>query len=183
MGPIAVASHLAPFLPGHPLAELPRENAGSAIGPVSAAPYGSPAILTIPWAYIRLMGSKGLTDATRLAILNANYMAKRLESTTPCFKGEKKVGAAHEFILSCRPLKKKIASIEVETSGQLEAPHGLRFFAGPTIAHSPSAGTLAVEPTRAKVKEELDRFWTRSSRSAEEIRAIETSKAGPEGQQ
>ncbi|HJS75231.1 MAG TPA: aminomethyl-transferring glycine dehydrogenase, partial [Vicinamibacteria bacterium] len=148
MGPIAVASHLAPFLPGHPLAEVGGK---SAIGPVAAAPYGSPAILTIPWAYIRMMGAKGLTDATRVAILNANYMAHRLEPHYPVlYKGEKG-RAAHEFILDCRPLKK--AGIEVEDIAKRLMDYG---FHAPTMSF-PVAGTLMIEPTESESREELDR--------------------------
>ena len=171
MGPIGVASHLAPFLPGHPLAELGGKDA---IGPVSAAPYGSPAILTIPWAYIRMMGAQGLTDATRIAILNANYMAKRLESHYPLLYKNEKGRVAHEFILDCRPLKKS-ASIEVEDIAKRLMDYG---FHAPTISF-PVAGTLMIEPTESESKEELDRFCDALIRIREEIRAIETGKADP----
>jgi glycine dehydrogenase len=170
MGPIAVAAHLAPFLPGHPLA---RVGGKSAIGPVSAAPYGSPAILTIPWAYIRMMGSKGLTDATRIAILNANYMAHRLEPHYPVlYKGEKG-RAAHEFILDCRPLKK--AGIEAEDIAKRLMDYG---FHAPTMSF-PVAGTLMIEPTESESKEELDRFCDALIRIREEVRAVEAGKADP----
>ncbi len=170
MGPIAVASHLAPFLPGHPLAQVGGKDA---IGPVSAAPYGSPAILTIPWAYIRMMGAKGLTDATRIAILNANYMAKRLEPHYPVlYKGEKG-RAAHEFILDCRPLKK--AGIEVEDIAKRLMDYG---FHAPTMSF-PVAGTLMIEPTESESREELDRFCDALIRIREEIRAVESGKADP----
>ncbi|HEY7699961.1 MAG TPA: aminomethyl-transferring glycine dehydrogenase, partial [Vicinamibacteria bacterium] len=169
MGPIAVASHLAPFLPGHPLAEASGKNA---IGPVSAAPYGSPAILVIPWAYIRLMGAEGLTGATRVAILNANYMAKRLESHYPLlYKGERG-RVAHEFILDCRPLKKS-SGVEVEDIAKRLMDYG---FHAPTISF-PVAGTLMIEPTESESKEELDRFCDALIQIREEIRAIETAKA------
>jgi glycine dehydrogenase len=168
MGPIAVASHLAPFLPGHPFAEVGGERS---IGPVSAAPYGSPAILTISWAYIRLMGSEGLTAATRVAVLNANYMAKRLESHYPLlYKGERG-RVAHEFILDCRPLKK--AGVEVEDIAKRLMDYG---FHAPTVSF-PVAGTLMIEPTESESKEELDRFCDALIRIREEIRAIETGKA------
>jgi glycine dehydrogenase len=171
MGPIGVASHLAPFLPGHPLAELGGKDA---IGPVSAAPYGSPAILTIPWAYIRLMGSKGLTDATRIAILNANYMAKRLEPHYPVlYKGDRG-RVAHEFILDGRPLKKS-AGVEVEDIAKRLMDYG---FHAPTMSF-PVAGTLMIEPTESESKEELDRFCDALIQIREEIRAIETGKADP----
>jgi glycine dehydrogenase len=171
MGPIAVASHLAPFLPGHPLAEVGGEKA---IGPVSAAPYGSPAILTISWAYICLMGSEGLTEATRIAILNANYMAKRLESHYPLlYKGDRS-RVAHEFILDCRPLKKS-TGVEVEDIAKRLMDYG---FHAPTISF-PVAGTLMIEPTESESKEELDRFCDALIQIREEIRAIETGKADP----
>jgi len=171
MGPIAVAAHLAPFLPGHPLAEIGGEKA---IGPVSAAPYGSPAILPIPWAYIRLMGPEGLTDATRIAILNANYMASRLEPHYPVlYKGEKG-RVAHEFILDCRPLKKS-AGVEVEDIAKRLMDYG---FHAPTMSF-PVAGTLMIEPTESESKEELDRLCDALIQIREEARAIETGKADP----
>ena len=102
MGPIGVAEHLVPFLPGHPFAESGEQ----AMGPVSAAPYGSPSILPISWAYIRMMGAEGLAQATRVAILNANYMAKRLEEHYPVLYRGEKGRVAHEFILDCRPFDK-----------------------------------------------------------------------------
>jgi glycine dehydrogenase len=171
MGPIAVASHLAPFLPGHPLASLRSERG---IGPVSAAPYGSPAILTISWAYIRMMGSRGLTDATRVAILNANYMAARLEPHYPVlYKGEKG-RVAHEFILDCRPLKKS-SGVEAEDIAKRLMDYG---FHAPTMSF-PVVGTLMIEPTESESKEELDRFCEALIRIREEIRAIETGTADP----
>jgi glycine dehydrogenase len=170
MGPIAVAAHLAPFLPGHPLSKVGGK---SAIGPVSAAPYGSPAILTIPWAYIRMMGAAGLAEATRVAILNANYMAHRLEPHYPVlYKGEKG-RVAHEFILDCRPLKK--AGIEVEDIAKRLMDYG---FHAPTMSF-PVAGTLMIEPTESESKEELDRFCDALIRIREEIRAVETGRADP----
>jgi glycine dehydrogenase len=171
MGPIGVASHLAPFLPGHPLAQVGGKDA---IGPVSAAPYGSPAILTISWAYIRMMGASGLTDATRIAILNANYMAKRLESHYPLLYKNEKGRVAHEFILDCRPLKKS-ASIEVEDIAKRLMDYG---FHAPTISF-PVAGTLMIEPTESESREELDRFCDALIRIREEIRAIENGEADP----
>jgi glycine dehydrogenase len=171
MGPIAVAAHLAPFLPGHPLAALGGERG---IGPVSAAPYGSPAILTIPWAYIRMMGSRGLTDATRIAILNANYMAARLEPHYPVLYKGRKGRVAHEFILDCRPLKKS-SGVEAEDIAKRLMDYG---FHAPTMSF-PVAGTLMIEPTESESKEELDRFCEALIRIREEIRAIETGKADP----
>ena len=171
MGPIGVASHLAPFLPGHPLAKVGGE---AAIGPVSAAPYGSPAILTISWAYIRMMGAQGLTDATRIAILNANYMAKRLEPHYPVLYEGERGRVAHEFILDCRPLK-KTAGVEAEDIAKRLMDYG---FHAPTMSF-PVAGTLMIEPTESESKEELDRFCEALIRIREEIRAVETGKADP----
>ncbi len=171
MGPIAVAAHLAPFLPGHPLAEVGGEQA---IGPVSAAPYGSPAILTIPWAYIRMMGGEGLTQATRIAILNANYMAKRLEPHYPLLYCGERGRVAHEFILDCRPLKKS-AGVEVEDIAKRLMDYG---FHAPTISF-PVAGTIMIEPTESESREELDRFCDALIQIREEIRAIEAGKADP----
>ena len=110
VGPIAVASHLVPFLPGHPVIPVGGEKG---IGPISAAPYGSPSILPISWAYIALMGPEGLTEATRYAILNANYIAKRLDPYYPVVYKGKNGMIAHECILDLRPLKKS-AGIEVD---------------------------------------------------------------------
>ncbi len=168
MGPIGVAAHLAPFLPGHPFAKVGGEKA---IGPVSAAPFGSPAILPISWSYIRMMGPDGLTDATRIAILNANYMAKRLEAHYPVlYKGEKG-RVAHEFILDCRPLKS--AGIEAEDIAKRLMDYG---FHAPTMSF-PVVGTLMIEPTESESKEELDRFCDALISIREEIRAIEEGRA------
>jgi glycine dehydrogenase len=102
MGPIVAARHLAPFLPGHPVMQLGGQDS---IGPVAAAPYGSPSIVTISWVYIALMGRDGLTKATQIAILNANYMAKRLEKYYPVLYTGTSGFVAHEFILDLRPFK------------------------------------------------------------------------------
>ena len=102
MGPIGVAAHLAPFLPGHPVTGL---GTPQSIGAVSAAPYGSPSILTIPWVYIALMGAAGLKRATEVAILNANYMAKRLEDHYPVSTAASNGRVAHEFIVDMRPVQ------------------------------------------------------------------------------
>src|SRR5207248_3638522 len=102
MGPICVAAHLAPFLPGHPVTGLGGKDS---LGPIAAAPYGSPSILTIPWVYIALMGADGLGQASKIAILNANYMAKRLEKYFPVLYTGKNGFVAHEFILDARLFK------------------------------------------------------------------------------
>jgi glycine dehydrogenase len=170
MGPIAVKERLAPFLPGHPANE-----AAGAVGPVSAAPYGSPSILPIPWAYIRMMGAAGLRRATQVAILNANYMAERLAPHYPIlFKGERG-GVAHEFILDLRPLKKR-TGIEVDDIAKRLMDYG---FHSPTMSF-PVAGTLMVEPTESEPRAELDRFCDAMIAIREEIRAIEEGRSDRE---
>ena len=171
MGPIGVAKHLAPFLPGHPV--IRPESAGDkSIGPVSAAPYGSPAILTIPWVYIALMGGPGLTRATQVAILNANYMAHRLAPHYPIlFKG-KNGRVAHEFVLDCRQFEQS-AGIKVEDIAKRLMDYG---FHAPTMSW-PVPGTLMVEPTESESKAELDRFCDAMIHIREEIRAIEQGNA------
>jgi glycine dehydrogenase len=164
MGPIAVKKRLAKFLPGHPQLSRPE----GAIGPVSAAPYGSASILHISWAYIRMMGGEGLRRATMVAILNANYMAKRLAPHYPIlFTGERD-GVAHEFIIDLRPVKKK-TGIEVDDIAKRLMDYG---FHAPTMSF-PVAGTLMIEPTESESKAELDRFCESMIAIREEIRAIE----------
>ena len=150
VGPIGVAAHLAPFLPGHPVV---RTGGAKAIGPVSAAPYGSPSILVIPWAYIAMMGAEGLTHATQVAILNANYMAKRLEPHYPVLYKGTRGRVAHEFILDLRPLKDASGVEAIDVAKRL-MDYG---FHAPTVAF-PVAGTLMIEPTESESKEELDRL-------------------------
>jgi len=164
MGPIAVAAHLAPYLPGHPLA-TPK---GGAVGPVSAAPYGSPSILPISFAYIAMMGGEGLTRATQVAILNANYMAKRLESHYPVLYRGKEGRVAHEFILDTRGFKKS-AGIEAEDIAKRLMDYG---FHAPTMSF-PVPGTLMIEPTESESKQELDRFCDALIAIRGEIAAIE----------
>jgi glycine dehydrogenase len=150
MGPIAVAAHLADFLPGHPVV---KTGGARAIGPVSAAPWGSPAILPISYAYIGMMGSQGLADASRYAVLAANYMAKRLsEHYEIVYRGDKG-RVAHEFIVDLRPFKAS-AGIEAEDVAKRLMDYG---FHGPTMSF-PVAGTLMIEPTESESKEELDRL-------------------------
>ena len=150
MGPIAVARHLAPFLPGHPVTGL---GGADSIGPVSAAPYGSPSILTISWVYIALMGRDGLTKATQVAILNANYMAKRLEKHYPILYAGETGFVAHEFILDLRQFKES-AGVEAMDVAKRLMDYG---FHAPTVSF-PVAGTLMIEPTESESKAELDRF-------------------------
>jgi glycine dehydrogenase len=168
MGPIAVKSHLAGFLPRHPVIGIGGEKG---IGPVSAAPWGSPNILPISWIYISLMGSQGLVDATKVAILNANYIAKRLEAHYPVvYKGANGF-VAHECILDLRQLKKS-AGIEVDDIAKRLMDYG---FHAPTVSF-PVAGTMMVEPTESESKEELDRFCESMIAIRAEIAEIEAGK-------
>ena len=164
MGPIAVARHLAPFLPGHPVTGL---GGAESIGPVSAAPYGSPSILTISWVYIALMGRDGLTEATQVAILNANYMAKRLEKHYPILYTGTSGFVAHEFILDLR-LFKETAGVEAMDVAKRLMDYG---FHAPTVSF-PVAGTLMIEPTESESKAELDRFCNAMILIREEIQDI-----------
>jgi len=168
MGPIGVAAHLAPFLPGHPVTGL---GTPQSIGTVSAAPYGSPSILTIPWVYIALMGASGLRRATEVAILNANYMAKRLEDHYPVVYRGRQGRVAHEFIVDIRPFKDS-AGIEVDDIAKRLMDYG---FHAPTMSF-PVAGTLMIEPTESEPKGELDRFCDAMIAIREEIRAIEEGR-------
>ena len=168
MGPIGVAAHLAPYLPGHPLVNSPA----TACGTISAAPWGSPSILPISWAYIAMMGPDGLTDATRIAILNANYVAKRLENHFKTLYSGNRGLIAHECILDCRPFKAS-AGVEVEDVAKRLIDYG---FHPPTVSF-PVPGTLMVEPTESESKEELDRFCEAMIGIREEIREIEQGTA------
>ncbi len=150
MGPIGVVRHLAPFLPGHPVMHLGGQDS---IGPVSAAPYGSPSIVTISWVYIALMGRDGLTKATQVAILNANYMAKRLEKYYPILYTGTSGFVAHEFILDLRQFKES-AGVEAMDVAKRLMDYG---FHAPTVSF-PVAGTLMIEPTESESRAELDRF-------------------------
>jgi glycine dehydrogenase len=169
MGPIGVAAHLAPFLPSHPLAPT-RSGSGSlgAVGAVSAAPYGSPLILSISWVYIALMGGSGLTHATKVAILNANYMAARLREHYPVLYAGENGRVAHEFILDLRPFKQS-AGIEAEDVAKRLMDYG---FHAPTMSF-PVAGTLMIEPTESESRAELDRFCEAMISIRQEIAAIE----------
>ncbi len=168
MGPIAVARHLAPFLPGHPLVKVGGERA---IGPISAAPWGSASILTISWMYMVLMGGEGLKQATEVAILNANYMAKRLEPHFPIVYRGKQGRVAHEFILDLRPFK-QTAGIEVEDVAKRLQDYG---FHAPTMSW-PVAGTLMIEPTESEPLAELDRFCDAMISIRQEIQAVADGK-------
>jgi glycine dehydrogenase len=165
MGPICVAKHLAPYLPGHPV--VPTGGA-KASGAVSAAPWGSASILPISYMYIRMMGAEGLAKATKVAILNANYIAKRLEGHYPVLYKGSNGTVAHECILDTRPLKQS-AGVDVEDIAKRLMDYG---FHAPTVSF-PVAGTLMVEPTESESKEELDRFCDALISIREEIREIE----------
>jgi glycine dehydrogenase len=165
MGPIAVAKHLVPFLPGHPVVTLP----GSRTGAVSSAPWGSAAILPISMMYIDMMGGDGLTLATKVAILNANYIASRLASHYPVlYKGAHGL-IAHECIVDPRAFKGS-AGVEVEDIAKRLMDYG---FHAPTVSF-PVAGTLMIEPTESESKAELDRFCDALIQIREEIREIES---------
>ncbi|MBI2392936.1 MAG: aminomethyl-transferring glycine dehydrogenase [Deltaproteobacteria bacterium] len=170
MGPIGVARHLAPYLPGHPVVR-PGSAGEKAIGAVAAAPWGSASILPISWVYIALMGAPGLKKATQVAILNANYMAKRLSQHYPVLYRGKNGNVAHEFILDVRPLKKS-AGIEVDDFAKRLMDYG---FHAPTMSF-PVPGTLMIEPTESEPKAELDRFCDAMVAIREEIRAIEEGR-------
>ncbi|HET8771774.1 MAG TPA: aminomethyl-transferring glycine dehydrogenase [Gemmatimonadaceae bacterium] len=150
MGPIGVAAHLAPFLPGNPVV---KTGGAEAILAVSAAPFGSASILPISMMYIDLMGAEGLTEATKVAILNANYIAKRLEGHFDVLYKGKNGRVAHECIIDTRPLKAS-AGVEVEDIAKRLMDYG---FHAPTVSF-PVAGTLMIEPTESEPKAELDRF-------------------------
>ncbi|MEM7773642.1 MAG: aminomethyl-transferring glycine dehydrogenase, partial [Cyanobacteria bacterium P01_A01_bin.37] len=166
VGPIGVKQHLVPFLPGHPLADLGSDDS---IGPVSAAPWGSSSILPISWMYIALMGSAGLTHATKIAILSANYIAKRLENHyTTLYKGSNG-WIAHECIVDTRPFKKS-AGVDVTDIAKRLIDYG---FHPPTMSW-PVIGTMMVEPTESESKAELDRFCDAMIAIREEIQAIES---------
>jgi glycine dehydrogenase len=171
MGPIAVAAHLAPFLPRHPL----EATADGAVGAVSAAPWGSASILPISWVYIALMGPDGLRKASQVAILNANYMARRLAAEYPVLYAGTSGLVAHEFILDARPLARS-AGVEVEDIAKRLMDYG---FHAPTMSF-PVAGTLMVEPTESEPKDELDRFCDAMIRIRAEVRAVEEGRADRE---
>jgi len=166
MGPIGVAEHLVEFLPGHAVVNLGGENP---VGAVSAAPWGSASILTIPWVYIAAMGADGLTEATKYAILNANYLARRLGNHFGVlYRGHNNL-VAHEYILDLRPFK----SVTVEDVAKRLMDYG---FHAPTISW-PVPGTMMVEPTESESKPELDRFCDALQAIHEEIQAIESGQA------
>jgi glycine dehydrogenase len=169
MGPIAVAEQLVEFLPGHGVVNLGGENP---VGAISAAPWGSASILPISWVYIAAMGPEGLTQASQYAILNANYIAKRLQPYFPVlFKGQGGL-VAHECILDLRQHKR----ITVEDVAKRLMDYG---FHAPTISW-PVPGTMMVEPTESESKAELDRFCDALVAIHAEIHAVESGQADPQ---
>jgi glycine dehydrogenase len=165
MGPIGVAKHLVDFLPGNPIIQVGGKHPA---GVVSAAPWGSSSILPISMMYIDMMGGEGLTEATKVAILNANYIAKRLEPHYPVLYKGKNGTIAHECIVDPRSLKSS-AGVEVEDIAKRLMDYG---FHAPTVSF-PVAGTLMIEPTESESKAELDRFCDALIAIREEIREIE----------
>jgi glycine dehydrogenase len=167
MGPIGVKAHLAPYLPGHPLQPVPDTQARN--GTVSSGPWGSASILPISWMYIRMMGAEGMKQATEYAILNANYVAKRLQEHYPVLYTGRNGFIAHECLLDLRPLK--------EASGVTEEDIAKRLmdfgFHAPTMSF-PVAGTLMIEPTESESKAELDRFCDAMIQIRKEIATVES---------
>ncbi|MFI5350198.1 MAG: aminomethyl-transferring glycine dehydrogenase [Elusimicrobiota bacterium] len=171
MGPIGVVAELAPFLPGSPIPALGSSDRISAVGPVSSAPWGSASILPISWMYIRMMGGEGLTRATKNAILNANYVAKRLGGEYPVlFKGRAGL-VAHECIVDPRSLKTR-ADVSVDDIAKRLMDYG---FHAPTTSF-PVVGTLMIEPTESESKAELDRFCDAMLAIREEARKVENGE-------
>jgi glycine dehydrogenase len=172
VGPIGVKRHLAEFLPGHPI--VPTGGA-KAIAPVSAAPWGSASILPISWAYIKMMGARGLTHATKITLLNANYMASRLSEHYPILYTNAKGRCAHEFILDTRGLK-EISGIEAIDIAKRLQDYG---FHAPTMSW-PVPNTLMIEPTESENLQELDRFCDALISIRAEIKEIEEGRASRE---
>ncbi|MBV9391946.1 MAG: aminomethyl-transferring glycine dehydrogenase, partial [Verrucomicrobia bacterium] len=169
VGPVCVKAHLAEFLPGHPLAPIALMGK---MGPVSSAPFGSAGILCISWAYVQLMGPDGLTGSSKIAIANANYIARRLSPYFPVLFRGKTGLVAHECIIDLRHLKRSVG-IEVEDVAKRLIDYG---FHAPTMSW-PVPGTMMVEPTESESKRELDRFCEAMISIYGEIRAIETNEA------
>src|SRR6476659_8469331 len=171
VGPIGVAKHFVPFLPALSSIEIRNSKIENAVGPVTSAPYGSASILTISWMYIRMMGGEGLTEATKVAILNANYIAKRLDGYFPVlFKGNRGL-VAHECIVAMRQWES--GGVEVEDVAKRLMDYG---FHAPTVSF-PVAGTMMIEPTESESKAELDRFCDAMISIHAEIDAVVSGKA------
>jgi glycine dehydrogenase len=172
VGPIGVNEKLKPFLPGNTLIQTGGDHA---INGISAAPWGSASILTISYAYIKMMGAEGLTQATKVAILNANYLKERLEDHFPILYTGKNGRTAHEFIIDLRPFRQS-ADVEAVDLAKRLMDYG---FHAPTMSW-PVPGTIMVEPTESESKEELDRFCEAMISIREEIREIEEGQADAE---
>lgn len=174
MGPIGVMAHLAPFLPDHPVVPGVNPAAGEAgtIGAVSAAPWGSSSILPISWAYIAMMGAEGLTRATQLAILNANYIAARLAPHYPVLYTGQNGMVAHECIIDFRPIK-EACGISVEDVAKRLVDYG---FHAPTMSF-PVADTMMIEPTESEAMREIDRFCDAMIAIRQEIAEVESGAA------
>ncbi len=171
VGPIGVRSHLAPFMPGHPLRD------DQPVGAVSAAPYGSAGILPIPWMYIEMMGGEGLTTATTIAILAANYIAERLDPYFPVLYRGANGRVAHECILDLRPIT-KATGVTVDDVAKRLMDYG---FHAPTMSF-PVAGTLMVEPTESESLREIDRFCEAMIAIRAEIDRVACRRVGSRGQ-
>ncbi len=169
MGPIGVKAHLAPFLPDHALINVNENTKGN--GAVSAAPYGSAGILCISYLYVALLGKKGVTDATKYAITNANYLATKLSKNFPILYSDKNGRVAHECIVDLRPLKASSGITEVDIAKRLN-DYG---FHAPTMSF-PVAGTFMIEPTESESKVELDRFIEAMVSIRDEVRKVESGE-------
>jgi glycine dehydrogenase len=171
MGPICVAKHLAPYLPGHPVI---KTGGMKAIPAVASTPWGSSSIMLVSYGYIRMLGAAGVTEATRYAILNANYLKSRLEEHYPVLYQGKSGRVAHEFILDLRPLKES-TGVEVEDVAKRLMDYG---FHAPTVSF-PVPGTLMIEPTESESRAELDRFVDALVAIRMEIQEVADGKADP----
>ena len=173
VGPIGVKAHLAPFLPNHPL----DASAGPAtgVGPISGAPFGSAGILTIPWSYIHLMGGRGLTEATEIAILSANYLAKKLDPLFPVLYKGREGFIAHECIIDIRPLNKSVG-VSVDDIAKRLMDAG---FHAPTVSF-PVAGTMMIEPTESEDRNEIERFIGALTAIRSEISQVEAGEVAME---
>ena len=173
VGPIGVKAHLAPYLPNHPLDTSAGPITG--VGPISGAPFGSAGILTIPWSYIHLMGAKGLTEATQMAILSANYLAKKLDPLFPILYKGRDGFIAHECIIDIRPLNKSVG-VSVDDIAKRLMDAG---FHAPTVSF-PVAGTLMIEPTESEDRDELERFISALVAIRAEIADVEAGEMAME---